>query len=122
MRVRRVRRVSEPPPLTPPPAPVYPYAAARPTEGRAIGALVAGLLSPFAAMFYGIPGVIAGSVAVFLGLTARSRIKRSGGALGGGGIALAGWIVGLFGIVIGLLWFLFLFSLYMAMVSTGPNK
>ena len=80
------------------------------------------MLSPFAAMFYGIPGVIAGSVAVFLGLTARSRIKRSGGALGGGGIALAGWIVGLFGIVIGLLWFLFLFSLYMAMVSTGPNK
>lgn len=86
-----------------------------------MAALVTGLLSPFAALFYGLPGVILGSVAVFLGLTARSRIKRSGGTLAGGGIALAGWIVGLCAIVFGLLWFLFLFSLYMAMVSTVPS-
>ena len=111
--------MSEQPPLTPPPPAAYPYPAARPTDGKAIAALVTGLLAPFAAMFYGIPGIVLGSVAVFLGLRARGRIKRSGDALGGGGIALAGWIVGLCGILVGLLWFLFLLSLYMAMVSGG---
>ena len=106
----------------PPPPPVpSPYALVRPTESIAIAALVVGLVAPIGALFYGIPGVILGSIAVFLGLRARRRIKRSGGALAGGGMALAGWIVGLVGIVIGLVWFVFLFGLFMAMNATGDG-
>jgi uncharacterized protein DUF4190 len=117
--------VAEVPPPTPsaPPAPaVAAYPAVRPTDGSAIAALVVGLIAPFGALFYGLPGIILGTVALFLGLGARRRIKRSGGALGGGGMALAGWIVGLVGIVMGLLWGLFLMGLYLAMVSGGPGK
>ena len=110
--------MAQEPPVTPAaPAPQL----VRPTEGIAIAALVLGLLAPFGALFYGLPGVILGSIAVFLGLRARGRIKRSGGALGGSGMALAGWIVGLLGIVVGLLWFVFLFSLYMAMQAGGDG-
>ena len=113
--------MADEPPVTPASPSLYPYPAARRTEGKAIAALVIGLLSPFAAMFYGLPGVIFGSVAVFLGLRARSRIKRSGGTLAGGGMALAGWIVGVCAIVVGTLWFLFLAMLYMAMTSGNPG-
>jgi Domain of unknown function (DUF4190) len=101
-------------------APAYP--AARPTDSRAIAALVCGLIAPFGALFYGLPGVVLGTVALVLGLGARRRIKRSGGALAGGGMALAGWIVGLIGIVMGLAWGLFLLALYLAMVSSGGGK
>jgi hypothetical protein len=90
-------------------------------EGIAIAALVLGLFSPVAAMFYGLPGVLAGSLAVFFGLRARKRIKQSNGFLGGGGIALAGWIAGGIGIVAGLVWAVFLFALYMAMVGGGAG-
>ena len=79
-----------------------------------MAALVTGLLSPLAALFYGLPGVIVGAIAVFLGLRARRRIKRSNGALGGGGMALAGWLLGVVGIVAGTLWFLFLYALFQA--------
>ena len=85
----------------------------------AIAALVVGLISLFAAMFDGVPGVIFGSVAVFLGLRARSRIKRSAGMLQGGGLALAGWIAGLCGIVLGLVFAVLLLGLFMAMQSGG---
>jgi hypothetical protein len=87
----------------------------------AIAALVVGLISPFAAMFDGVPGVILGSAAVILGLRARSRIKRSGGMLQGGGLALAGWIAGSCGIVLGLVFAVLLFGLFMAMQSGGAK-
>ena len=97
--------------------------AAKPVEGRAIAALIVGLMAPLGALlFFGISGVIMGAIAVFLGLTARSRIKKSGGALGGGGMALAGWICGAVGIVVGLLWGFYLFALFMAMSSGGGGK
>ena len=107
----------------PPATQVPPSIAVAPTPGRtdstAIAALVVGLISPIAAMFYGVPGVIAGSVALFLGLSSRRRIKRSGGTLHGGGLALAGWIVGLCGIVLGAVVAFFLIGLFLAMQSGG---
>ena len=106
------------------PAPQSPvaFATPKPVEGRAIAALIVGISAPLGAfVFLGVSGVILGAVAVFLGLTARSRIKRSGGALGGGGMALAGWVLGLVGIIVGGAWALYLFALYMAM-SAGGGK
>ncbi len=73
-------------------------------------------------LFYGIPGIVLGSVAVVLGLRARRRIKDSAGLLGGGGIALASWIAGACGIVVGLLWGAFLLALFMAMTGGGGGK
>jgi hypothetical protein len=86
----------------------------------AIVSLVIALVSLFGGVtFLGVPGVIGGSVAVVLGLRSRSRIKKSGGALAGGGVALAGWIIGLVAAILGALWATFLLGLFMAGVSTA---
>jgi len=95
--------VAEQPPAAPQPTQVNPYPAARPTDSGAIAALVVAAISPIGAlMFYGLTGVILGSVAVFLGLRARGRIKGAGGAVGGGGMAQAAWIIGVCAIGLGL--------------------
>jgi hypothetical protein len=95
--------VAEQPPAAPQPPPVGSYPATRPTDSGAIAALVIGVISPIGAlMFYGVTGVILGSVAVFLGLRARSRIKGVGGMVGGAGMAQAAWIIGVCAIVLGL--------------------
>ena len=115
--------VAEQPPLSGQ-APHVPaaYTPPKPIEGRAIAALVVGIAAPLGAfLLFGVSGVILGAVAVFMGLTARSRIKRSGGVLGGGGLALAGWLLGLLGILVGAAWALYLFALFMAM-SPGAGK
>lgn len=58
------------------------------TDGKATGSLVLGILSLFPlSIFAGIPAVILGHVS-------RSSISRSGGRLKGGGMALAGLIMG----------------------------
>jgi len=64
------------------------------TSALAIWSLVLGILSLVCfTIFTGIPGVICGHKAL-------SRIKRSGGALGGQGMAIAGLITGYLGIAL----------------------
>lgn len=59
------------------------------TSGLAIASLICGLLGLVLAFFTGIPAIITGHMAM-------SRIKASGGAIGGHGMALAGTILGYF--------------------------
>lgn len=68
------------------PVPTVPVA----TSGKAIGSLVCGLL------FFFFPASI---VAVVLGHIALSEIKKSGGRIGGHGLAIAGLVLGYAGIV-----------------------
>ena len=64
------------------------------SSGLAIASLVLGILSLTCFyLFTGIPAVICGHIA-------HSRIKRSGGALEGSGLALAGLITGYIGIAL----------------------
>ncbi len=70
----------------------------------AIAALVVGLTAVPGASVLGVPGVVLGIVAIILGLRARGRIKRSGGARGRGGFAIAGMIAGGCAAVLGALW------------------
>jgi hypothetical protein len=68
----------------------------------AITALVLGIVAAAGVLFcYGIPSVIAGPIAIFLGLRAQNRIRDSGGALGGRGLAMGGWITGVAATAIG---------------------
>ena len=76
------------------------------TDGMAIAALVVGIVAAVGIFCYGVPAVILGPIAVFLGLRARSNIKASGGTIGGGGLALAGWITGLSAFCVGFLFLL----------------
>ncbi|MDB4283365.1 DUF4190 domain-containing protein [Akkermansiaceae bacterium] len=57
------------------------------TSGLAIASLICGLAGFILTIFTGIPAIVMGHMAL-------SRIKASGGTIGGGGIALAGTILG----------------------------
>jgi len=81
--------------ITPPPPPV-PQPVSR-TAPTAIWSLVLAILSfPFGSLFSAIPAVICGHIA-------RSKIRKSGGALGGKGIAIAGLILGYIALVLGVM-------------------
>ena len=57
------------------------------TAGAAIASMVLGILSFITGFITGVPAIIAGHMA-------RGRIRRSGGAYGGDGLAVAGLILG----------------------------
>ena len=75
-------------PATPPPLQRISGSHAASTSGLAIGSLVCGILSfTFLPILASIPAVICGHMAL-------SEIKRSSGAIGGKGVAMAGTILG----------------------------
>jgi len=86
----------------PPPMPYgeyYQAAPAAPKNGLGIAALVVaviGLLGSFTIVF----GILAGVVAVILGVIGRSRVKS--GAANNGGVALAGIVLGVIAIIVSL--------------------
>ena len=101
---------SQPPPppgggFVPPPPPAgytpggagMPYAApAGPrTDGLAIAALVLGIFSLVCSWIC--LGVILGPAAAIMGFISRNRIAASGGTIGGGGLAIAGLVLGIIG-------------------------
>lgn len=63
------------------------------TNGLAITSLILGIVSIPMLLCYG-SGVLFGIAALITGLIARGQINKSGGAQGGGGMALAGIITG----------------------------
>ena len=80
-----------------PPTPPSGSSPAAHTARTAIWSLVLAILSFFCGwLFTAIPAVICGHVA-------RSKIRKSGGALGGMGIAIAGLIVGYIAIAVGVM-------------------
>jgi uncharacterized protein DUF4190 len=81
---------------TPPPPPSVPQPVPR-TAPTAIWSLVLAILSFFCGwLFTAIPAVICGHIAW-------SKIRKSGGALGGKGIATAGLILGYIALVLGVM-------------------
>src|SRR5213592_1866345 len=80
-----------------PPPPPSPRSAAPATAPTAIWSLVLAIVSFFCGwLFTAIPAVICGHIA-------RSKIRKSGGALGGKGIATAGLILGYIALVLGVM-------------------
>ena len=75
-----------------------PGATQQRTSGMAIGSLVCGILALTCCM-----SVVAGPAGIVLGVMARREIERSGGRIGGSGMALAGIIMGSLGAAIGAL-------------------
>lgn len=84
----------------PPPLP-YPSTPVGETPGKAIAALVTGILSITMCGCFPL-----GIVAWVLGKQAEREITESQGRLGGAGVAKAGWITGMIGTIGGLLYVL----------------
>ena len=75
-----------------------PAGASAPTPGKATAALVLGIVGIF------ICPIICSTLALVFGMQARQEIDASGGALGGRGLAQAGFILGIVGLVLGVIW------------------
>ena len=86
-----------PPPSYPPPR----VKASGSTEGRANASLIAAIAGIVLGLPAGIPGMVLGTLAYFLGKSAVSRIDGSQGALGGRNVAVAGWVLGAVAMAIG---------------------
>ena len=95
-----------PPAMPPPPAPGHGYAQP-PTDGMAITALVLGIVAFPGICCYGLPAIICGVIAVILGRMAMGKIRAAGGAIGGYGLAQAGWICGLIAGALGAIYLVF---------------
>ena len=86
----------------------------------AITSLVFGIASIPAICCYGLPAIALGVTALILGRISVRRIAESGGMLGGGGLAQAGWITGLVGGSLGLLYLIFAVGLIvLALIGNG---
>jgi hypothetical protein len=86
-----------PPPSYPPPR----VKATGSTDGRAIASISAAIVGILLGLPMGIPGMVFGTLAYFLGKSAVSRIDSSEGALRGRSVAVAGWVLGVVAMAIG---------------------
>ena len=86
-----------PPPTFPPPF----VKASGSTDGRGIASLIVAIAGILLGLPMGIPGMVLGTLAYFLGKSAVSRIDSSQGALGGRSVAVAGWVLGVVAMAIG---------------------
>lgn len=76
--------------------------ASRRTDGLAIASLITGIL----ALVCCVLGIVLGPAAAIMGFISRGRITSSGGTVGGGGLAIAGLILGVIGFIGGIVWIL----------------
>jgi hypothetical protein len=102
-------------PPQPPLPPQWPYGAPQPpTSGKAIAALVLGIVG--LVMCGCFPVSI---VAWVMGKQAEREIRESSGALSGDGLARAGWITGVIGTVLSVLFLLGYVAFLGAMFTLG---
>ena len=123
-----------PPPPPPPPgggyipppppggyAPVGGSFAAPRTDGLAIAALIVGILALVGS--FCCLGVVLGPAAAIMGFIARQRIATSGGAVGGGTLAVVGIVLGILGFIasVGFFFLFFAGALSGAMSGSTPT-
>ncbi len=95
------------------------YAAPR-TDGLAIASLVVGILSLVCTV--ACLGVVLGPTAAIMGFISRQRITSSGGALGGGTLAVIGLVLGIVGFIASVGWFFLLISGAITSSSTSTTS
>lgn len=83
------------------------YAAPR-TDGLAIASLVIGILSIVCSV--ACLGIVLGPTAAIMGFISRQRVASSGGAVGGGTLAVIGLVLGILGFVASVGWFFLILS------------
>jgi hypothetical protein len=102
------------PPQAVPPYYGHPMYPPRPqpvrSDNRALVALLVGIFG-LVLFFLGLPGLVLGPIAYFVGRSSVRRIDESHGQLGGRSTAVAAWIIGVaataFGAAASLAWFTF---------------
>ena len=93
--------------------------ATRSDGGATVSAILGGL-GLVLGLGAGLPGLVLGPIAYFLGKAAIGRIDASKGALGGRGAASAGWILGVVATAVGAIVTLVWFVIYLVAISGPP--
>jgi hypothetical protein len=97
-----------PPPPVPPPG----LGRSARVETRAVVALELAILGIVFGLPLGIPGMVLGTLAYFIGKSALGRIEGSQGELGGRNLAVSAWVLGIAAMAVGslvsLVWLLVL--------------
>ncbi|GAW48928.1 MULTISPECIES: DUF4190 domain-containing protein [unclassified Nocardioides] len=83
----------------PPPSGYPPYQQTPPTEGLGLAAMIVGIVSLVLSCGYGV-GLLGSPAALIMGRISMKRIDRSEGQLGGRGLAMTGFILGIVGTVL----------------------
>ncbi|HYL08397.1 MAG TPA: hypothetical protein VEU76_07590 [Candidatus Udaeobacter sp.] len=84
--------------------------------------LLAGIAGLVIGLPLGIPGMVLGPFAYFLGKSAVGRIDESKGELGGRSTAVAGWVIGAIATALGALVTLVWFIVLLVTVSNQPAQ
>ncbi len=111
-----VLRPVQPPPVAPyHPPPAYPppqNGAAQPFDNRALIALEVAIVGLVLGVPLGVPGLVCGPVAYFMGRSAAGRLEASGLASRNRTLARTAWILGIVatgvGAVVSVAWLVFL--------------
>lgn len=112
-----------PAPYYPPPSYPPPPTQSRGSDPKAVASVVFAILGLVFALPLGLPGMIAGPIAYFLGSGARTRILEAGGARGGIGVANTGRILGVITMVVGaVVTFLWLIVIFNALNDVGTGQ
>lgn len=88
------------------------HAESLPASGKSVAALVLGICSVVGCMFYGIPALICGPLAIIFAILANKQVKRDEAGPSSKGMALAGLICGIIGTCLALLFFGFIVVMY----------
>jgi hypothetical protein len=88
----------------------------------AIASLIVSLIGLPGIVCFGIVGLILGGVGFFLGRSSLNRIRASGGAVGGAGLAQAGWIIGVVAAALGALYFIYIVVVFAVAISSGTRN
>jgi hypothetical protein len=121
---------SPPPPPVPAIAPWFPPPTYPPprspqkggSDSRALASLLAAILGIVFGLAAGVPGLVLGPIAYFLGKSAVGRIDASQGVLGGRGTAAAGWVMGVVATAIGAIVSLFWIVVLLEAFASAPSS
>ena len=105
------------PPQVPPPQPMPLYGPPAANDGKAIASLVLGILSLVCCF-----GALAGIPAIILGALSKRDIARSGGAIGGEGMAITGIVTGVLSTLGTIAYIIFYVAVIGAAVATAPTS
>jgi hypothetical protein len=84
--------------------------------------LLSGIVGLILGLPLGIPGMVLGPFAYFLGKSAVGRIDESRGELGGRSTAVAGWVIGAIATALGSLVTLVWFIVLLVTIANQPTQ
>ncbi len=96
------------------------YGQTLPTSGKSVASLVLGICSIPACVFYGVPAIICGILAIFFAKQAKAQFKAGKAGASTQPMATAGLVCGIIGLCLGLLYLLGIVAFIIFAINANP--